>query len=231
MGERKINIPGTIDEAVASLTGIGALLIAKEWERAAIVAAFVTLSEGKGKRNARTSISPVEFAALGVVGFKSKDTVRAYAQAWQEAINQGKAVAAEPGATVALPDLTWESRKAIEATPEPEPTAQPEPTTRPTPTITSRPTGPRVTPDPVTGRVYTDDLPHHDTDAEVAEWRKRNPGRATPIDNYTPAKAIEDWLDTLQRVCRSMVKFTDDKESLRNRIHADVDGIFDETQS
>jgi hypothetical protein len=35
----------------------------------------------------------------------------------------------------------------------------------------------------------------------------------------------------LQRVCRSMVKFTDDKESLRNRIHADVDGIFDETQS
>jgi hypothetical protein len=119
----------------------------------------------------------------------------------------------------------------VRGAPQPEPTAQPEPTTRPTPTITSRPTGPRVTPDPVTGRVYTDDLPHHDTDAEVAEWRKRNPGRATPIDNYTPAKAIEDWLDTLQRVCRSMVKFTDDKESLRNRIHADVDGIFDETQS
>jgi hypothetical protein len=127
-------------------------------------------------------------------------------------------------------DLAYHSPE-VRGAPQPEPTAQPEPTTRPTPTITSRPTGPRVTPDPVTGRVYTDDLPHHDTDAEVAEWRKRNPGRATPIDNYTPAKAIEDWLDTLQRVCRSMVKFTDDKESLRNRIHADVDGIFDETQS
>jgi hypothetical protein len=120
MSERKINIPGTIDEAVASLTGIGALLTAKEWERAAIVAAFVSLSEGKGKRNVSSDISPVEFAALGIVGLKSKNTVWAYAQAWQEAINQGKAVAAEPGATVALPDLTWESRKAIEATPEPE---------------------------------------------------------------------------------------------------------------
>jgi hypothetical protein len=123
MSERRINIPGTIDEAVASLTGIGALLTAMEWERAAIVAAFVTLDtpDGRKPKLARTSqLSPREFAAKGITGLKSKDTVRAYAQAWQEAINQGEAVAAEPGATVALPDLTWESRKAIEATPEPE---------------------------------------------------------------------------------------------------------------
>jgi hypothetical protein len=103
MSERKINIPGTIDEAVASLAGIGALLTAKEWERAAIVAAFVSLSEFGSNQHtdegAETgTLSPVEFAALGIVGLKSKGTVRAYAQAWQEAINQGKAVAAEPGA-------------------------------------------------------------------------------------------------------------------------------------
>jgi hypothetical protein len=125
MGERKINIPGTIDEAVASLTGIGALLTAKEWERAAIVYAF-TRNDGPGqpKKNpteVSDSSEPIEvFAKRGINGLKSHVTVAAYRKAWQEAINQGEAVAAEPGATVALPDLTWESRKAIEATPEPE---------------------------------------------------------------------------------------------------------------
>jgi hypothetical protein len=123
MSERKINIPGTIDEAVASLAGIGALLTAKEWERAAIVFAF-TRDDVKGgpRTNCLSSeaVSVREFAEKEISGLKSTNTVSAYRKAWQEAINQGEAVAAEPGATVALPDLTWESRKAIEATPEPE---------------------------------------------------------------------------------------------------------------
>lgn len=63
----KFTVPASLEDATAALTGVERLLTAKEWERCAIVAAFVTLGEGKGKGigNATSSISPVEFAALG----------------------------------------------------------------------------------------------------------------------------------------------------------------------
>jgi uncharacterized ferredoxin-like protein len=77
-------IPATIRGATERLSAIGSLVQASEWERAAIVAAFVATTDGKGQRNATSSISPVEFAKLGIVGLKSKDTVRRYHDAWMQ---------------------------------------------------------------------------------------------------------------------------------------------------
>ena len=57
------------------------MLLASDWERAAIVAAFVEMP-GQGARSDLASssevLSPEQFAALGIVGLKSKDTVRRY---------------------------------------------------------------------------------------------------------------------------------------------------------
>lgn len=80
----KVAIPATIEEAQASLQGIGALLTAKSWERAAIVAAFVEIAERDGGRKPVSSnrLSPNEFAALGITGLKSHVTVRGYVERW-----------------------------------------------------------------------------------------------------------------------------------------------------
>lgn len=72
----------TLDE----LQGVARLLTATHWERAAIVAAHVD-SPGRGSRSDMASfsqvVSPNRFAALGLAGLTSKDTVRRYVQAWE----------------------------------------------------------------------------------------------------------------------------------------------------
>jgi hypothetical protein len=105
MSRRKITIPADIDAAVADLNGLGALITAKEWHRAAIVATFVSLADGKGKRNASSSISPAEFAALGIHGLKSKDTVRRYVQIWE---TSGEPIPT-PGQEIEIPDVEWKT--------------------------------------------------------------------------------------------------------------------------
>lgn len=106
----KIHVPDSLAEAIASLNGIDGLLTAKEWERAAIVFAFT--AEGgtpgpKVDRGGFTAISCREFAALGIAGLRSDQTVRRHRKAWQDAIDRGKAVAVQPGSEVTLPDLPW----------------------------------------------------------------------------------------------------------------------------
>lgn len=101
----KITIPASIEEATDRLTGLERLLTATEWEKAAIVAAFVTTSEqGKGgAAKASSSLSPIQFAALGITGLKSKDTVRRYAEAWEKS---GKPKP-RPGVQVTLPTVDF----------------------------------------------------------------------------------------------------------------------------
>jgi hypothetical protein len=81
-------IPSTISAAQSRLTAIGSLLQATEWEKAAIVAAFVTVADREGRPSRETatssSLSPTQFAALGITGLKSKDTVRRYHDAWMD---------------------------------------------------------------------------------------------------------------------------------------------------
>jgi hypothetical protein len=115
--KQKIKIPATVEEAVSELSGIDALLTAKGWERAAIVAAFVRLGQSGDNRftvgaNTGPYESPKSFAALGIAGLKSKDTVQSYVQRWLEA-SQG--VYPEPGANVTLPLVEYPASKSAAA--------------------------------------------------------------------------------------------------------------------
>jgi hypothetical protein len=108
----KVTIPATIEEATAGLDGIGRLLVAKEWEKSAIVYAYAK----PGKAGAQSAaivptderLSFTAFAKLGVTGLRSHEDVAAYWRAWDSAIQDG-AVATQPGMEVELPTLPWKS--------------------------------------------------------------------------------------------------------------------------
>lgn len=99
-------VPADITDAVAALDGIGSLLTAKEWERAAIVYAFTTTENvgGRGNRtNSRTVYGIRSFADLGIAGLKSTDSVTKYRRAWEA---HGDTTI-KPGDTVTLPTEDW----------------------------------------------------------------------------------------------------------------------------
>lgn len=101
-----ITIPASIDDAVEALTGLGELITARKWERAAIVAAFVHLDQGHGGRETSTSgrLSARQFAELGIVGLSATTSVTKYVQAWLDT-HDGKYP--RPGATRRLPTSTF----------------------------------------------------------------------------------------------------------------------------
>ncbi len=98
---KKITIPATIEEAVTALGGLEALLTAKEWQRAAIVAAFV--KPGLRKRQGRFMTSS-QFGDLRINGLQTDKTIVLYAQRWLDAHD---GIHPEPGAQVALPEDPW----------------------------------------------------------------------------------------------------------------------------
>ncbi len=103
-----IRLPKTIDQAVERLTGVESLLTATEWERAAIVYTFTEIRP-QGERTDLASSSKVRiesvsaFAARGIAGLKSKDTVRRYHEAWAEYGD----INIQPGSQVDLPTATF----------------------------------------------------------------------------------------------------------------------------
>jgi len=98
---KRITIPATVEEAVTTLNGLEALLTAKEWQRAAIVAAFI--KPGIRKATGRF-LTTTQFRNLGITGLRTTDTVALYAQRWLDAHD---GIHPEPGAQVALPDIEW----------------------------------------------------------------------------------------------------------------------------
>jgi hypothetical protein len=82
----KIKIPASIEDAINNLNGIDALMTAKGWEKAALVAAFCEKAKpgpaGDTPDNRR--ISMTEFADLGINGLNHRNTVSMYLQAWAE---------------------------------------------------------------------------------------------------------------------------------------------------
>jgi hypothetical protein len=92
----KINIPASIDEAHDRLGSLGKLLTATEWEKAAIVAAFVGTP---GKGGSTELYSTHQFAGLKITGLKSAVTVQRYVDAWEKS-GEPKP---KPGHAVALP--------------------------------------------------------------------------------------------------------------------------------
>lgn len=77
--------PGFTVPTLDELQGMARLLTATDWERAAIVAAFVEVGEHGGDRTSKrtSALAPKEFAALGIAGLRSDNTVRRYADAWR----------------------------------------------------------------------------------------------------------------------------------------------------
>jgi hypothetical protein len=104
-------IPSDAGEADALAGELGALATATEWKRAAIVSARVEVQEGPGRptgENVRSDrLSCEKFALLGIHGLRSKTTVRAYWQAWDNAITEGLARPVSLGDEVELPDAEW----------------------------------------------------------------------------------------------------------------------------
>lgn len=102
-----IRIPASQDAVFEALDGVGDLIKAKEWERAALVASIVRLGAGQGT-SSRTGrgdrMSAREFAELGIVGLSSTSTVSAYVQRWLDA-NDGEYPGL--GKRVELPEVDW----------------------------------------------------------------------------------------------------------------------------
>lgn len=99
-----IIIPQTPREAATRLGSLDRLIHATEWEKAAIVAAFVRLEGDAIPRSKVTSESAAQFAERGINGLRSKNTVVRYVKRWLEYSNGAYP---KPGARVKLPDLEW----------------------------------------------------------------------------------------------------------------------------
>jgi len=106
-----INIPDSVQEAVESLEGIGRLLTAREWERAAVVYALTHYEGGsRGPRSSRHMSETLTYQALadlGVTGLTSPKRVGWYHDQWQAVVDGGYADEAELGDEIEIPD-DWE---------------------------------------------------------------------------------------------------------------------------
>ncbi len=104
-----VDLPNSIEEAQEQLGGLGRLLTAKSWERAAIVHAFTEDKQGTrsdletSSRSTGSSLSITAFAELGINGLKSDKTVRLYRNLWAEHGDPDIG----PGSTVVLPDVDF----------------------------------------------------------------------------------------------------------------------------
>ena len=112
----------TMDEVRhhAALTGF------TKWHWAAVVATYVVEGEGKG-RNVKNDISPTDFAALGIAGVTSPNTVRQYLHIWME---HSGGVRPEPGEVVEIPSMNiWPTKRTRKrerpAADDPAPQAKP----------------------------------------------------------------------------------------------------------
>lgn len=95
----QVRVPPSIETAVQKLASVDSLVTAKEWERAAIVAAFVRVG-GQGQNSSSGKLTSTQFAAKGISGLRSPETVIRYRDAW---LTTGRVSA--PGATVDLDGL------------------------------------------------------------------------------------------------------------------------------
>lgn len=85
--------------AVSELTSIGRLVTAGEWERAAIIWAF-TYDTGGGRpsKSAQKStlLTVSEFAEMGLVGLRSRNSIIRYRTIWREAMESGLTIDVKP---------------------------------------------------------------------------------------------------------------------------------------
>ena len=111
MKPKTLTIPTTLKAAQKALGGLGKLLTAKDWERAAIVYAF-TYEPGMGmggqNRNPESrELTCPEFAKLGIYGLTGGDAVYRYRRAWAWAVGEGFAEPTMPGVATPLLEIAF----------------------------------------------------------------------------------------------------------------------------
>lgn len=105
----ELTIPDSVDDMVAGLDLLGHGLVAGGWATAATVFAWTEpTAGGRPKSGDKSSLLTIsDFAALGIRGLSSRDTVRAYRERWEDAISAGEASPVRPGERVALPSADF----------------------------------------------------------------------------------------------------------------------------
>jgi hypothetical protein len=106
-----VDIPTTIRQVTTALNGLGRLLNAKQWERAAIVYAFTHDGRGEKPGKPGSTFTFKEFAKLGINGLRDPDVVSEYRRIWANAIEDGHAPECVPGDSVELPVIDWPGRQ------------------------------------------------------------------------------------------------------------------------
>lgn len=97
-------LPGLRTQVGLDLKGLGELVTASEWKRAAIVWAFTHEAKpGPGKKDRSNSLPISDFARTGIM---SKPTIIKYRKAWKLAIDNGFATDVKPGDLIDLPVTT-----------------------------------------------------------------------------------------------------------------------------
>lgn len=103
--QAKITIPRSIKGVTDALEGIGQLVTAKEWERAALVYAVTTPGTGGPRELSKSGqLSFREFTELEIHGLRSTSSVAKYHEAWQIAVDEGYAKPSGLRRTMKLPD-------------------------------------------------------------------------------------------------------------------------------
>jgi hypothetical protein len=108
---KQVVIPASLDDATRELEGLGRLLQARSWERAAIVFAWTEpgvphLASAERTADARR-LTITAFAELDITGLRTRESVARYRRAWEMAVDDGQAIAVGPGDEVTLPAREW----------------------------------------------------------------------------------------------------------------------------
>jgi len=122
-----IHIPDDIEAAAVQLEGMGRIITAAEWERAAIVATYVQPGKGHGGRAETFDIERLEsarvFARRGIHGLRSAGTVLIYVSNWLAVRSRPV-----PGDDVDMDGLPeWPGTTPVRAVPVSTPTPAPPP--------------------------------------------------------------------------------------------------------
>jgi len=108
-------IPSTLDEVKEHLNGLGKLVTAKEWERAAIVWAWTRegVNQYESLVSSYQAMTITDFAKLGIINLSSRNSVREYRQRWQSIIDElGDAYAVRPGDEIPPVEKPWREEKS-----------------------------------------------------------------------------------------------------------------------
>ena len=102
-----LRIPATTEVLTGTLNGLIGMIAKGGWFTAAAVYAWTEPGKphfASGEKSPDDRLTIAAFAALGIRGLSSRDTVRKFRSAWARAVERGWADPVKPGDFVRLPD-------------------------------------------------------------------------------------------------------------------------------